>query len=196
MPSGTFGSVGVLSRLWSKPERRLPLLGLVFGLSIIITVWALRDVLSASIASMAGYPGVFFLSFLGSVSMVLPVPGLLSVCGVSLLLNPFIIGLLAGAGETIGEISGYAVGYGGGSIVEKRAFYPKLKRWMERRGTLVIFLVSIIPNPVFDVVGIAAGSVRFPIVRFLTVVWIGKTLKGIIVGYTCFYGVTLLPWVE
>ena len=196
MPSGAIGNIGVLSRLWSKPERRLPLLGLIFGLSIIIAVWALRDVLSASIASMAGYPGVFFLSFLGSVSMVLPVPGLLSVCGVSLLLNPFIIGLLAGAGETIGEISGYAVGYGGGSIVEKRAFYPKLKRWMERRGTLVIFLVSIIPNPVFDVVGIAAGSVKFPIVRFLTVVWIGKTLKGIMVGYTCFYGVTLLPWVD
>ena len=196
MPSGAFGSIGALSRLWSKPEHRLPLLGLVLGLSIIITVWALRDVLSASIASMAGYPGVFFLSFLGSVSMVLPVPGLLSVCGVSLLLNPFFIGLLAGAGETIGEISGYAVGYGGGSIVEKCTFYPKLKRWMERRGTLVIFLVSLIPNPVFDVVGIAAGSVKFPIVRFLTVVWIGKTLKGIMVGYTCFYGVTLLPWVD
>ncbi len=196
MPSGAIGNIGVLSRLWSKPERRLQLLGLVVGLGIIITVWALRDVLSASVASMAGYPGVFFLSFLGSVSMVLPVPGLLSVCGVSLLLNPFIIGLLAGAGETIGEISGYAVGYGGGSIVEKRAFYPKLKRWMERRGTLIIFLVSIIPNPVFDVVGIAAGSVKFPIVRFLTVVWVGKTLKGIMVGYTCFYGVTLLPWVD
>ena len=102
MLNGAFGSIGALSRLWSKSEHRLPLLGLVVGLSIIITVWAFRGALSASVASIAGYPGVFLLSFLGSVSMVLPVPGLLSGFGVSLLLNPFFIVLLAGAGETIG----------------------------------------------------------------------------------------------
>lgn len=195
MPSGAFGSIGALSRLWSKPEHRLPLIALVVGLTVIITVSALIGVLTDSVASMAGYPAVFFLSFLGSVAMVVPVPGLLSVCTFSVTLSPFLIGLLAGLAETIGEISGYAVGYGGGSILEKRAFYPKLKRLMERRGMIVIFIVSLIPNVVFDIVGIAAGSVRYPIKRFLAVVWVGKTLKGIAVGYICFYGLKL-PWVQ
>ena len=161
---------------------------------VIVTVWLVSGQLTQ--AEDAGYAGVFFLSFLGSVSMVLPVPGLISLCGLSVVLNPFVLGVLAGLGETIGEISGYAVGYGGGSFIEKRRFYGKLVYWMERRGTLVLFLVSVVPNPVFDLVGIAAGAVRFPLPRFLATVLAGKILKGLLVGYTCYYGVTLLPWVD
>ena len=186
--------VAVITRLWTRPERRLPLLALVLGLGVAIVVWSLRGNISS--VKAVGYPGVFFLSLLGSGAMVFPVPGLISVCGASVVLSPLLIGLLAGVGESIGEVSGYAVGYGGGTIVERRRFYSKLKQWMETRGTLVIFLVSIIPNPVFDLVGIAAGGVRYPLPRFLAIVWVGKTLKGVLVAYTCYYGVTLLPWVE
>ena len=196
MRDGPLGSVGVLTRLWSKPRRRLQLLGLVLGVGIIISVWSLRGYISGAELQDAGYPGVFLLSFLGSVSMVLPVPGLISVCSLSVVLNPFFLGLLAGFGETLGEISGYAVGYGGGSVVEKHRVYRKLKVWMERRGVLVLFLVSVIPNPVFDLVGIAAGAVKFSMPRFLATVWAGKTLKGLLVSYTCYYGVDLLPWVD
>ena len=188
------GPVAGITRLWTKRERRLPLLAFVLGLGIAVTVWVLRGYISG--VEAVGYPGVFFLSFLGSVAMVFPVPGLFSVCGASVFLSPLLIGLLAGVGETIGEVSGYAIGYGGGTVVERRRFYPRLKRWMDTRGTLVIFLVSIIPNPVFDVVGIAAGGVRYPFTRFMAIVLVGKTIKGVMVAYTCYYGVTLLPWVE
>ena len=194
MRLGTRPLVAGLTRFWTRPQRRFQLIVLAAGLGIVITVWSLRGYISTS--ELAGYPGVFLLSFLGSVSMVLPVPGLISVCGLSLVLNPFVLGLLAGVGETIGELSGYAVGYGGTSVIEKRSFYPKLKRWMERRGVLVLFLVSTIPNPVFDVIGIAAGSVRFPLARFLATVLVGKSLKGMLIGYTCYFGVNLLPWVD
>lgn len=187
--------IGVLTRLWSKPERRLQLLGLVIGLSIAIVVWALSSHISAP--KLIGYPSVFFLSFLGSVSMVLPVPALFATCGSGLFgLNPLAVGVLAGLGEAIGEISGYAVGYGGASVFEKREFYQKVKHWMERRGMLVILLVSVIPNPAFDLVGIAAGGVRFPIYKFLGVVWVGKTLKGIMIAYACYYSINLLPWLD
>ena len=194
MSVGAQRRVNGLVRLWSKRERRIQLLALVVGLGIIISVWGLRDYISD--ARLVGYPGVFALSFLGSAAMVLPVPGLAAVCALSLKLSPFLLGLLAGIGETIGELSGYAVGYGGGSVIEKRGFYPKLKGWMERRGVLILFLVSLIPNPVFDLVGITAGGVRFPIHKFLLTVWAGKTLKGLLVGYTCYYGYSMLPWVD
>ena len=196
MRLGALGRLGGIARLWFRSENRLRVLGLVAGLGIVVTLWSLGGYVTAEAAELAGYPSVFFLSFLGSATMVLPVPGLISVCGLSVVLNPFLLGLLAGVGETLGEISGYAVGYGGGSVIEKRSFYSKLRGWMERRGVLVLFLVSVIPNPLFDLVGIAAGSVRFPIVRFLGTVWVGKTLKGLLVGYTCYYGYTALPWVD
>ena len=193
MRDATRAVAGGAARLWSKPERRLPLLGLVVGVGIAISAVVLRG--HVSDITVVGYPGVFFLSFLGSVSMLLPVPGLISLCGVSVVLNPIVLALLASTGETIGELSGYAVGYGGGSVIEKRRFYPKLKGWRERRGTLVVFLVSIIPSPLFDLIGITAGAVKTPLIKFLAAAWAGKTIKSLIVAYSCSYGATLLPWI-
>ena len=196
MRVGALGRVGGIMRRWSRPERRFQVLALVIGLGIAVTIWALRARLSGVEWEAAGYPGVFLLSFVGSASFVLPVPALISLCTLSVLLNPFALGLLSGVGETVGELSGYAVGYGGGSVIEKRQFYTRLQGWMERRGVLVLFAVSLIPNPFFDIVGIAAGSVRFSMRRFLATVLVGKVLKGLLVSYSCYFGVTLLPWFE
>ena len=88
--------------------------------------------------------------------------GLLSVCALSLTLVPIFVALVATVAETIGEISGYAVGYGGRRVIEGRGFYARVAGWMERRGVLVIFVISIVPNPFFDVIGIAAGGPSLP----------------------------------
>ena len=200
MRLGVHRNVGEIRRLWSRPERRLQLLALAIGLAVVIAasvVWfAKRDVSDVDYWKTLGYPGVFFLNFLGSVGLVLPVPGLIALCGAAgLELNLIALGLLAGTGETLGEASGYAIGYGGQAVIERRSFYPRLRRWMERRGTLIIFLVSLVPNPFFDVVGIAAGALRFPLARFFSAVWVGKTTKGIIIAHTCVWITRWLPWV-
>jgi membrane protein YqaA with SNARE-associated domain len=193
--------VDVLGRLLSSSDRRLRVVILIVGVGAVTgaTVgWLLAgDVSDVERWKGLGYPGVFFLNFLSSVALVLPVPGLFGLCGASFVLNPLALGILAAIGETVGEISGYAIGYGGRSAVEDRRFYAKIRTWMERRGTAVIFFVSIIPNPVFDLVGIAAGGVRFPLRRFLVAVWVGKTIKDITWAYACsYYGLPLLRWVD
>ena len=186
------------AKFWLKNQRSLSIAFLLAALAFAVVVWFLRSYISP--AKLGGYPGVFFLAFFGAVSMVLPVPGLISVCGLSVTLNPIALGVLLGAGETLGETSGYAVGYGGDTIFERFAFYRNLKTrmqvWMQKRGSLLVFLVSVIPNPVVDVVGIAAGSVQFPFRRFLMIVLAGKTIKGLLVAYTCQYSITFLPWVS
>ena len=204
MPIASSVAGGVLARIWSRPSRRLPLLTLVIGLTVVFIVTVIlllrADYSDAEYWKSLGYPGVLFLSFLGSVSMVLPVPGLIALCGVSPILNPFVLGVLNGMGEAAGEVSSYAVGYGSGPVLEKRSFYPTARRWMERRGTVALFAISAIPNPFFDIVGIAAGGVRFPFARFMMLVLAGKLVKGLLVAYTCHYGVevsiNLLPWVS
>ncbi len=189
------------ARQLSRLQRRLQIALLLLAVALIGGVSALL-LLSGSLTDVEnlGYPGVFLLSFLGSFAMVLPVPGLIAVCGAGgVELNPLLLGLLSGTGETIGEISGYGVGYGGRGVFENsrlRGVIDKLEVWMKRRGTLVLFLVSAIPNPIFDLVGIAAGGARYPMVKFFAVVFVGKTLKGVLVASTCFYGVTLMPWVN
>lgn len=185
-------------RFVERYRRWMPLILLTVALGLAALAVFLRSYVSP--LKLAGYPGVFLLNLLGAVSMVLPVPGLISVCGLSSVLDPFVLGALAGAGESLGEWSGYAVGYGGDTIFERFGYYrrlrPRVQGWMEKRGTLVLFLASIIPNPFFDLVGIAAGSVHFPFRRFMVIIIAGKVLKGLMVAYTCHFGVTALPWVS
>ena len=79
---------------------------------------------------------------------------------------PILVGLVAGLGDAIGEFSGYALGYAGGDALRHRAIYATFEGWMERNGLLTIFLMSTFPNPFFDLVGAAAGSMRMPARRF------------------------------
>ena len=180
-----------------KPGRTVQFAFLLLGVGLVVAAWLLGSRFSdLSELSNVGYPGVFFLSFLGSAAMVLPVPGLISLCAVSVLLNPLALGLLAATGETLGEISGYAVGFGGGGLVDRSRIYIRIRWWMRKRGWVVILLVSIIPNPLFHLVGIAAGAIRYPMARFLGIVLVGKVIKGLIIAYTCSYGIRALPWVN
>jgi membrane protein YqaA with SNARE-associated domain len=54
----------------------------------------------------------------------------------------------------------------------------------------MLFFGSIVPNPLFDIMGIAAGSILFPVRKFLLLVFIGKVVKFTWVGLGCYYGVT------
>jgi len=100
-------------------------------------------------------------------------------------LPPLLVGLVAGAGEALGELTGYALGFGGQAVIgiENEAAYGRLVAWMERRGGITVFVLSAIPNPFFDLAGIAAGSLRYPVWRFLLFCWLGKTIKTTLVAW-------------
>jgi uncharacterized membrane protein YdjX (TVP38/TMEM64 family) len=60
---------------------------------------------------------------------------------------------------------------------------------MQHRGWIVLLVASSIPNPLFDLIGIAAGTLKYPIWRFLIAVWGGKLVKSTTIAYACFYGI-------
>ncbi|MDA1189186.1 MAG: VTT domain-containing protein [Chloroflexi bacterium] len=186
--------LGPLANFVRRYDWQIRIVSLVLGIGLILSVWFLRDTFEVvQRLETLGYRGVLivaFLSFLGSVALVLPVPGLASLCAVSAIINPALVGVAAAGGETLGEISGYAIGFGGRSVIENSRFYPTFQSWMEKRGWLVIFIVALIPNPFFDIVGIAAGATRYPAYKFFPIVLVGKVIKGIVIGYTCHW----LPW--
>lgn len=126
-----------------------------------------------------GYLGVFLISLMGNATIILPAPSLAAVFAVGAVLNPVLVGLTAGMGEALGELTGFLAGYGGRAMVEDRAAFQRLERWVRRYGLWVIFILSVIPNPLFDLAGIAAGMLRFPPWQFLLSCWAGKTLKTV-----------------
>ena len=168
----------------------------IFAVSLVFVIWMFVGGLSNSDWWKAlGYPGVFFLSLLASGGMVFPIPSLAATCGAAGLdLNLIIVGVLSGLGETLGELVGYSIGFGGQSVVQRRRIYKRARTWMIRWGIGVLLILSIIPNPIFDFVGIAAGALRYPMKRFLVTVWVGKTLKGLIIAHVCFWIVEWVRW--
>ena len=130
-----------------------------------------------------GYPGVFFISLLGNATVILPAPSLAVVFGMGGVLNPLLVGLVAGVGEALGELTGYLAGYGGRAVIEDWQMYDRLERWMQRNGSATIFVLSAIPNPIFDLAGFAAGALRFPLAQFLLSCWVGKTIKTVFFAF-------------
>ena len=184
-----------LARGWSRRSRRertIQILALVGGIVLFAAIASLRGTDFA--LKLVGYPGVFIISVIGSSSLVLPLPAVASTCGMSVLLSPALVGVISAIGETLGELTGYAVGYGSQEFFQRRRFYRWVRKWMNRRGTIILLIVSAIPNPIFDIIGISAGATRFPLARFIVTVGIGKTIKGIAIAYGCHFGWNQLPW--
>ena len=59
----------------------------------------------------------------------------------------------------------------------ERRISQRLGIWMRRPGWLLLFLLAFIPNPVFDLAGVTAGALRYPLERFLAVVLTGKNTE-------------------
>jgi len=103
-------------------------------------------------------------------------------------LNPFLVGLVAGTGKAFGELTGYALGYAGQSRVQRFRLYQKMERYMDRHAGPLIFTISLIPNPFVDLAGIAAGAICYPIRRYLLFSWIGKTIQSTAIALAASYG--------
>ena len=169
---------------WRRRDNQLRLAAILAVAVVATAAILLRQNITFS---QAGYAGVALSALVASGGLVIPVPALATACAGGILLNPWIVALVAGGAEGIGELTGYYLGYSGQGILSGRALYIRLEDWMRRRGWLVLFLVSLVPNPIFDFVGIAAGALRYPLWKFLIVVWAGKIIKFGAIAYACTY---------
>ncbi len=131
-----------------------------------------------------GYLGIFLIS-LSCVTIFFPLPWEAVVIGAGATLNPLWLGIIATAGATIGELSGYFVGYLGKNIIpgEYSGQYRKAESWMKRHGSFAIFLFALLPVLIFDLIGIVAGSSRFPLWKFILACFAGRLIRCLIEAY-------------
>jgi membrane protein DedA with SNARE-associated domain len=129
-----------------------------------------------------GYFGVFAVSILTNATLFIPAPGLLLVLSFGARLNPFLVGLFAGLGAALGEISSYMAGFSGQALIENRDIYERLSLWMKKNGPITVVISAFIPNPLFDLTGIIAGALKMPLTNFLIWAAVGKILKMMIIA--------------
>jgi len=134
--------------------------------------------------SQYGYAGVFLISVLSNATVIFPLPGVLFTSAMGALFSPIGVAIAAGAGATLGELTGYAAGFFGNAVIEDRKWYDRFSNWMERYGNFALFILALIPNPLFDLAGIAAGIMGMRISKFLFWCFLGKFFKMLIFAFT------------
>ncbi len=142
-----------------------------------------------------GYVGAFLISILGGATIIVPVPMLAVVFALGGVMKyTWLVGVAAGLGETLGALTIYLTGYGGGVALYSsrhgkiQAAYERLMGLMERKGSITLFLLSAIVNPFFYPAALTAGALRFGIRKYFLICFVGKTIKGMTVVYAGYWG--------
>jgi membrane protein YqaA with SNARE-associated domain len=137
-----------------------------------------------------GYLGVFVISLIGNASIIFPIPSFIVVFTFASVLNPWLLGLAAGAGATIGELTGYGLGRGGRKVLEERygKWFTKVEEWAQGRGVfpvVIVFAATPLPS---DIMGAFCGMIRYEMRRFLLASFIGKSIMHLAIAWAGFFG--------
>ena len=144
-----------------------------------------------------GYPGIFVVSFLGTVSLFLPTFPLsaLIVLSVAMKLNPVILAIIAGFGSATGELVGYGVGAGSKKfLLEKhKKKIDKIERlFLKYKGGVTIFAFSFIPIVPVDLMGMFSGTIGYGIKKFYVACLAGKILRYLTIALGAYYGISFV----
>jgi len=162
---------------------------LEIALAVIIAVVVLA--FSKEIIALAeyGYFGVFIISLLSAATIFIPAPGWIAVIALGGVLNPYILGIVAGIGSGIGELTGYMIGNGARTLSRKEI--DTQKKLIKKYGMWVILVLAFIPNPLFDVAGLVAGALKIPVWKFLLATIAGRILRFVVLAYFGAWALTI-----
>jgi uncharacterized membrane protein YdjX (TVP38/TMEM64 family) len=161
-----------------KKETRVAILRVLAVLAVIgitVYVYSIREHVQEFAAF--GYPGIFMIALLANATVILPAPGVAVVFAMGSIFHPLGVAFAAGTGGALGELTGYLAGFGGQAVVENTAMYARVQPWVQKWGGWGVLLLAAIPNPFFDLAGVAAGTLKMPVWKFLLFCWIGQVIK-------------------
>ena len=168
--------------------RVIPILALVFVIAISVFIGALfyqgrlSRIAELGYFQYYGYPAVFVVSMIWNSTVLVPIPSFWIYYPLASIFFPPLVGLAGGAGAAIGELTGYMAGYSGRGFLQKQRMYARAERWVKRWGAIIIFGFNLVPIFPYDLTGIAAGALRFPLWKFFLICLAGRSLAYTIVA--------------
>ncbi|MGD0116003.1 MAG: VTT domain-containing protein [Dehalococcoidia bacterium] len=169
--------------------------------TVVLVVFAAAVLILQQRFKGLGYVGLFFVNLASTAVSFLFIPGL-TLAGQALIvsdaksLGALRVGIVGGLGMGLGEITAYVVGAVGRDLAHGRrvagpAWFRRsvegvggaITLLLTRHGSVTLFLLAVIPNPLFEVAGFSAGAVRMSFWRFLVPVMLGKLVRGLALAY-------------
>src|SRR4030066_1834236 len=112
------------------------ILSFLFVVAISVYIFSIRD--KAQELEKYSYPGIFLLSFLAYATVIFPAPGVAVVFTMGAVFNPLYVALFAGAGASLGELTGYIAGFSSQPVVARTNIYQRMVDWLRRNGSVAV----------------------------------------------------------
>jgi len=200
---------------WSRREILLGILAIVATIGLCVAGVIYRDeVMSAAYLERFGLLGVLIVAFIaGSTFSVtaIPVPYWLVVFTLPGLLAPqwgilapVWVGLTAALGASLGQLITFMIGYGGRTLSRRVStkigsrflgIYNRAIDWAQRHGSLAVFLMSAVVNPLHLPMTIAIAALHYPPHKFFLFCFLGVGVKSLVIAFCGYFGLTsLFSW--
>lgn len=124
-----------------------------------------------------GYAGLFIACLLTNASICLPASGIAFTLAAATALDPLWCAVIGGLGTAAGELVGYTLGRLGRGSIANLELFAKVENGLKKYGYLAVLGFAFLPLSIFDLVGVAAGTAKLPVIKFFIVCSIGKVLK-------------------
>ena len=142
-------------------------------------------------------PGFSSANILASGTLVMPGFGMLLTFTLGGVLNPAIVGAVAGIGEALGAVGAYFTGYSGRGLFRNNSntLYVRFSDILHRHGSKAVFLMASIFNPIYYPFAVFIGMIRFRFTGFFLATWAGRTIKNMFLAYLGYFGLrSILQW--
>jgi membrane protein YqaA with SNARE-associated domain len=155
-----------------------------------------------------GLLGLFLISLFAGTPIPIPTPSMILTFAMGSIVNPWIVGLVSGFGNSLGQSTGYWVGRGGlvfiknlgiswkidenspswfGRVVRKLSM-PKMREFARRHVLWAVFVLGMYPNPVLMPIIVGMGAARYSFWKFYIVCWAGKTVEAMALSFLGYFG--------
>jgi membrane protein YqaA with SNARE-associated domain len=155
-----------------------------------------------------GLLGLFLISLFAGSPIPIPTPSMILTFTLGSILNPALVALVSGFGNSVGQALVYWTGRGGlvffknlgfswkidenshswfGKVVRKLSM-PRIRELARRRVLWAVFILGMYPNPVLMPIIMGMGAARYSFWKFYVVCWAGKTVEATVLSYLGYFG--------
>jgi membrane protein YqaA with SNARE-associated domain len=166
---------------------------ITFILSVIVILLAFYFQSSLSGFKRLGPVGIFLINFFASATLFVPAPAIATVVAGGAIYPPFLVAFVAATGSVCGDMIGYFLGLSGRKafLKDHHKKYTKIQLLFKKYGGVAVFFFALVPNPIFDAIGITAGVFGYSAGKFFLLVFLGRILRDIFLAQ---FGSAFAKW--
>ncbi len=160
-------------------QRLIGILLFVFSTLISIAAFLFRDTFKDTLS--LGLIGILIINFFSSATFFISGPAFLTVFAGGSIYPPLLVALVASLGTALGDSISLFFGLSTRHMVlrkfEDKLWFKVIEDIFKAYGGIMIFFLSLIPNPLFDGIALVAGAFKYDIKRYFAIVLAARFLR-------------------